>query len=292
MKISCSLFPDWKKRQIILTNPAIWPRYTNGQKDLGPVFLELEAVLRSWNVEVEVLQQGDTPLDIWIRDWGFVEGAFFLYSPDYARGLYSTKDIATARRALVQRLGLRCRSLPIVLDGGNLIHKGKVALLTEKVCAENKHLTCLEIERSVLSLGFERVVFLPVEPGDEIGHADGMCRFLSEDILLVNNYDMAPMRSFARRLRRVLKAAKLDAEIVELPWFYQDEATDGVPSAVGCYMNFIYLAQGIILPTFENRKDDQALDILRSLTQTPVAPVFATPLARLGGVFNCASLSF
>jgi len=241
--------------------------------------------------QVDVLQQSDTPLDIWIRDWGFVEGAFFNYSPDYARGLYASKDIAIARRALVQRLGLRCRSLLVVPDGGNLIHNGKVALLTEKVCHENKHHTRLEIECGVISLGFERVVFLPVEPGDEVGHADGPCRFLSEDILLVNNYDIAPMRSFARRLRRVLRSAKLDAEIVELLWFYQDEASDDVPLTVGCYMNFIHLAQLVVLPQFDHPKDAQAVAILRSLTQTPVAPVFATPLARLGGVFNCVSLT-
>lgn len=39
-----------------------------------------------------------------------------------------------------------------------------------------------KIERAIGSLGFERVVFIPNEPGDEIGHSDGMCRFLNKRI--------------------------------------------------------------------------------------------------------------
>ncbi len=44
--------------------------------------------------------------------------------------------------------------------------------------------------------------------------------------------------------------------------------SDGVPSAEGCYMNFIQLVQGIILPTFGHRKDDKAREVIESLAQT------------------------
>ena len=196
-----------------------------------------------------------------------------------------------ARDALVRRLGLRCRALPVVLDGGNVIHNGTVAIVTEKVFRENPDFSRIEVERAIISLGFERVVFIPVEPGDEIGHSDGMCRFVSKRVLLVNDYDSASMRPFSRQLRRVLRAARLDAEPVELPWFCRGGRIDGVPSAEGCYMNFIQLAQGIIMPTFDDSKDDKAREVIELLTPTPIAVITATPLARLGGVLNCISLS-
>ena len=118
------------------------------------------------------------------RDWGPVEGAFFRYEPDYAEGLYSPAAISRARAALERRLRWRCRAVPLVLDGGNLVHNGRVAIVTDKALRDNPHLSPREVEHAIMSLGFERVVFVPVEPGDEIGHTDGMCRFLSRELLL------------------------------------------------------------------------------------------------------------
>lgn len=285
-------FPDWQKTRVAFADPAAWPRYTRSRSNLRRLFRELVGVLRVWGVSVEILRGRDAPLDIWIRDWGFVEGAFFRYAPDYACGLYSQRAVARARAALVRRLGVRCRSLPLVLDGGNLVHNGTVAIVTEKVFRENPHFTRSEIECGIVALGFERVVFIPNEPGDEIGHSDGMCRFVSKRVLLVNDYASAEMRSFGQRLHRVLRAAKLNSELVPFPWFSRSGRSDGVPSAEGCYMNFLQLAQGIIVPAFSHSKDGDAVESLTGLTQSPIASVVATPLAKLGGVFNCISLTF
>ena len=183
------------------------------------------------------------------------------------------------------------RLSPLVLDGGNLIHNGTVAIVTDKVFRDNTHLSRLEIERAIVRLGFEKIVFIPTEPGDEIGHADGMCRFVNKHTLLVNDYASASMSSFGRKLGCALRAAKLDADLVAMPWFYRSGRSDGVPSAVGCYMNFLHLKQGIILPSFAHRKDEQAHALLASLVDRPVVSVPATPLAKFGGVFNCISLT-
>ena len=284
-------FADWEKRSLILVDPTIWPRYARGATDLRAVYRELVRVLHGWGAEVDILDRSAAPLAIWIRDWGCVEGVFFRYAPDYANGLYSRAAVMRAQGTLGARLRVPCRAVPLVLDGGNLVHNGRVAIVTEKVFRDNAHLSRSEIERTIGSLGFERVVFIPNEPGDEIGHSDGMCRFLSKRTLLVNDYGIASMRSFGRKLRRVLCAAKLDADLVPLPWFCRDGRSDGVPSAVGCYMNFLQLAQGVILPSFAHRKDERANELLASLVGCPVVPIDATPLAKLGGVFNCISLS-
>jgi agmatine deiminase len=283
--------PDWEKQCAILVDPAIWPRYTRSGGDLRSVYRELASTLREWGVEFEMLTRRDAPLDIWIRDWAFVEGIFFRYTPDYAKRLYGHAAVARARGALVRRLGMRCRALPVVLDGGNLIHNGTIAIVTEKVFRENPGLSRLEIERAIISLGFERVLFIPVEPGDEIGHSDGMCRFLKERVLMVNDYGITSLRSFGRQLRTVLRSAKMDIDLIGLPWFCRSGSCDRVPSAVGCYMNFMHLAQGIIIPTFGHRKDDKAREVIESLTKTSIATISATPLAKFGGVFNCISLS-
>ena len=251
------------------------------------------AVLHGWGAEVDLLGHFSDPLDIWIRDWGCVEGVFFRYAPDYAKGLYSRAAVARAMIGLNAHLPgpFHLRLSPLVLDGGNLVHNGTVAIVTDKVFRDNAHLSRLEIERAIAWLGFEKIVFIPTEPGDEIGHADGMCRFVNKHTLLVNDYASASMSSFGRKLGCALRAAKLDVEIVAMPWFWRSGRSDGVPSAVGCYVNFLHLKQGIILPSFDHRKDEQAHALLASLVKRPVVSVPATPLAKLGGVFNCISLT-
>ena len=54
---------------------------------------------------------------------------------------------------------------------------------TDEVFRDNAHLSRLEIERAIVRLGFEKIVFIPTEPGDEIGHADGMCHFVNKHTL-------------------------------------------------------------------------------------------------------------
>jgi len=118
-----------------------------------------------------------------------------------------------------------------------------------------------------------------------------MCRFLNKRTLLVNDYGIASMRSFGRQLRRVLRAAKLDAEIVPMPWLYRSGRSDGVPSAIGCYINFLQLAQGVILPAFAHRQDERAHELLVSLVDRPIVPIKAMPLAKLRGASSTASFS-
>src|SRR4051794_10173439 len=53
-------------------------------------------------------------------------------------------------------------------------------------------------------LGVERLIVIPREEDDEIGHADGMVRFVDERTLLLNDYTSVDA-SFGQRLRHALK---------------------------------------------------------------------------------------
>src|SRR5438105_15427354 len=122
------LSPDWEKVKLLLVEPAIWKFYTEKKHDLRPVYEQLHAALESLGVEYHVLTAADRPVDIWSRDWGFVENSYFIFKPSYARNLYSQKAIAKARNHLNQHLGITFRSIPIVLDGGNFVHNGRIAI--------------------------------------------------------------------------------------------------------------------------------------------------------------------
>ncbi|MEO5754829.1 MAG: agmatine deiminase family protein [Chthoniobacterales bacterium] len=216
----------------------------------------------------------------------------FRYDPSYAGGLYQPAATADARRNLDLYLGFTPRECPLLLEGGNLVHNSRIAIVTEKIFADNKHLSGGEIERLIQSIGFERVVFIPVEPDDSVGHADGIVKFLRPDLLLVNDYVGSEFRDYRRRLYRTLERAKVAAELVPFPWFCTNEKHDGIWSAVGCYINFVLTSRGIIYPTFSHRTDDRVASLLEELTRLPKRAVESTALARLGGVLNCATLTF
>jgi hypothetical protein len=283
--------PDWQTSKVILVDPGIWEEYREPAGDLRPVYRELWAALDDLGIEHEVLTGDDFPADIWIRDWGFVAGHYFRFEPSYAKGLYLPGLVAKARRMLDHRLGCRPSGVPLIMDGGNFIHNGRTVILTDKVLMDNAAMSKAAVERAILDLGFEQVVFIPVEPDDDVAHADGIVRFISADVLLVNDYTGSDFTGYRKRLMRVLETSGIGARIVPFPWFSTTQKKGRVWSAAGVYINFILTRDGIVYPTFNHPLDEKVARVLAENTPLPLRPVFASPLAWHGGVLNCISLN-
>ena len=286
-----SPIPDWQKPKVILTDPAIWREYRTSDCDLRPVYSDLLAAMDALGIECDLLTSADDPLDIWIRDWGFVERSYFRYKPTYAKGVYPHNLVEKARRMFDQRVACSRPTLPLILDGGNLIHNTRTAILTEKVLRDNRTKDRAEVERTILGLGFEQVVFIPVEPEDNVGHADGILKFVSADLLFVNDYTGSHFADYKKRLMHILENAGLGARIVPFPWYSTTKRRGTIWSAEGCYINFILTQHGIVYPTFNHPMDEQVAKVLAENTVLPSRPVFASPLAQEGGVLNCITLN-
>lgn len=81
--------------------------------------------------------------------------------------------------------------LDLYWDGGNLTHnKDGIAIITEKLLIENSSkYSAGQIENVLTSkFGFNKIIFIPVEPCDVLGHTDGIVRFISKDKLLLAQY--------------------------------------------------------------------------------------------------------
>lgn len=128
------------------------------------------------------------------------------------------------------------------------------------------------------------------EPYDPIGHADALVRFINEDAVLVNDYaEIDP--AFGNRLVNVLLGHELAIELI--PYFYEQRPSDGIPSAVGCYANFLFTEKVVIVPVFGTEHDRKALSRLTALIPgVPIVSLDCTNLAREGGILNCISASF
>lgn len=229
--------------------------------------------------------------DIWCRDFMPIQvgpDAFvrFRYAPDYLRGF---EHLITAPEDLepIPLIG-RCEDSEIVLDGGNVVRRGGRCILTDKVFRENPSLPRDELIGKLGDLlRIDDLIVIPREPGDEVGHADGVVRFLDEGTVVINDYEtVAPW--YGKRLKSALRRAGL--EWVELPYRPEKSGGDELPSAVGCFANFLMVRGLVVVPSFGKGEDDSACRVIEENTSgMAVVPLDCRDLAREGGVLNCVT---
>lgn len=160
--------------------------------------------------------------------------------------------------------------------------------LTVKIYAENPRRGRKGLEDEVCeALGVRRVIITPVEPGDVVGHSDGIVRFVTGGTVLVNAYDIAD-ENYRCSLYRNLTESGL--RIVELPYEPSIGPPRGIPSALGNYLNFLQVGRLIVMPTYGKEADEEAREVLsRTFPGVHIVSLDARELAAEGGVFNCIS---
>ena len=275
------MIPDWE------TNCVYFSRLLGEQ--YSDLLDRLTQVLRTQEVEVRFL---DGTKDIWARDYCPVQVEVkrflkFRYDPDYLKGKY--RHLVTGDEVIEQLRDLgTIQKSETVLDGGNVVTSGSMVILTDKVFQENPRRRRRELQQELAGLlGVEGCIIIPTEPLDYIGHADGMVRFLTENLVVVNDYTGMD-RSYRRRLHRALVRHGL--EIIPCPSWVSDVTRKGIASAVGNYVNFLRVGNLVILPAYEDRRDEDACRALEHADpRLTIVPVQCRSLAEEGGVLQCVS---
>jgi agmatine deiminase len=247
----------------------------------------------------DILGGHDIPLltiagtrSIWCRDYlpiqvsedRFVQ---FRYAPDYLTGKYRhLRADGQIGPTLPWLKGVR-RS-EIVLDGGNVVGWGGRAIVTDKVFRENPGRSREVVAEGLKNdLGLAKLIVVPTEPDDPIGHSDGMVSWLGERSVLINDYSTVS-ESFRYRIHRRLGRQQID--LFELPYEPQPGGNDGIPTAAGNWMNFLRVRDVLIVPVFGMKGDERALGILREVHPGyAVEAVECCKLAREGGLLHCVT---
>src|ERR1019366_1934216 len=141
--------------------------------------------------------------DIWIRDFAPIatttnhNAIKATYYPQYFpmnEKIYAKQD-DTVGQVLAEKLkmniiNLMCNNKRVILDGGNFIHNGNgIGITTNRIIADNEWLSIDEIRNTFEEqLGISKLIIVPVEPGDETGHIDGIVRFINETTIVVAAY--------------------------------------------------------------------------------------------------------
>ena len=255
------------------------------------VFVQIRQILTAHRIEVRLL---DNVRDFWTKDFSPIQVGprklvKFRYEPDY---LKNEPRLRTGNRVTRSFLDVgKCQKSTINLDGGNVVASRNKAILTEKIYKENRGINRADLRNQLRQLlRVDQLIMIPKEPFDHIGHADSMVRFVDEDTVLVNDYTKFD-RPFGERLLKVLRRHKLKIETV--PYYHEGLSRDGIPSAVGCFTNFLMTERVVIMPVYGTKDDHIALKKLESVfTGLPIVPLDGTDLAREGGIFNCIGATY
>ena len=199
------MFADWDANRLFLSDRL------EGKEPA--LFASLCSVLNDMTIDII---PGTS--DIWCRDYMPIqleESRFckFAYSPDYLRGF---EHLATPPEKCRLPFMDDYRQEPIVLDGGNVVASRTRVILTDKVYKENP-----SIERHRLRDRMEQTfqaecIFIPKQAGDDVGHSDGVVRFIAEDRVLINNYSGVDS-GYRAKVQKMLERHGLEVET--LPMF-------------------------------------------------------------------------
>jgi agmatine/peptidylarginine deiminase len=257
--------------------------------------------------------------DVWLKDsapWLLDNGSRCLWQPEYDPPYLSSEPAIRSIRPVLEsffrrRLAeFKCTGIRTQLDwkweGGNATFNGAgVVIATDAVLEQNRG-TGMTLETVCLELG-ARPVIIPAEPGDVLSHADGTVRFWSRDELLVSDLRSVPgitgiarrrAEQYLDRLMHILTSSGFrgaNIHLVPCGPYAEQAGLDGIPSARGCYINYLRTRDIILVPRFGDKKQDRkTLDFFHSI-QPPgvkVASIDCRLLSDFGGGLNCLAATY
>jgi agmatine deiminase len=245
--------------------------------------------------------------DSWARDTAptfLVDGRGGLAGVDWRfnayGGLYEEyARTANMARRILDLLGARRFAAPLVLEGGAVHTDGQGTLLTtEDVVLDprrNPDLSRDEAEGLLCAyLGAERVIWLTAALARDNtgGHVDNLAAFAAPGVVVALGCDdpddpqAAARAENLARLRAAHDARGRRLEVVELPSPARREVRGELASP--SYVNF-YVANGaVLMPGFDDPKDDEARDVLaRLFPRRRIVQLPTLELAKADGNIHC-----
>lgn len=227
--------------------------------------------------------------DIWARDFMPIQTRLdrfvqFRYDPSYLRSP-RWRHLRSDSERICREIGLATIPSPLRVDGGNVVRGPDRIVMCDRIFRENPEFTAAKVVR-LLEEAFEtdRLVFVPTDPEDPFGHADGVVRFIDADTVAING--TRKMRDYDRALMATLRRSGL--EWVTIP--YNPYSNRTWLDATGCYLNFLEMRQAIFVPSFDISEDETALQRFEELYPgRPLVAVPARSISSQGGVLNCIS---
>ncbi|GAF41297.1 peptidyl-arginine deiminase [Agrilactobacillus composti DSM 18527 = JCM 14202] len=234
---------------------------------------------------------GFTYDDIWLRDVAPVittKMVKFRYDPSYLKKA-DRQYLDQRFRTWLNQENFNYDTSDLVLDGGNLIwNNSDTVILTSHVFKDNPDWSKADIVAELKGkLAVDHVIIIPSEPGDVLGHADGMVKFISARKLYVS--DFSGDTKLVKKVQQKIKAELPNAKFVVLPSAYTEKGQydPKIASAKGLYINMLETPDTIYVPHYGLKADTKVLKIVKQHTTKKVVPIDVAKISTTGGSVHC-----
>ncbi|MEA3498103.1 MAG: agmatine deiminase family protein [Campylobacterota bacterium] len=252
--------------------------------------------------------------DTWSRDFGgiTVELNGKLTVLDFKFNAWGKKFPFKLDNQITQQLKLKGllkqykhKTIAFVLEGGSIESDGKGVIMTTSKCLteknRNPHLTKNSIEKQLISsLGAKKVLWLnsgALAGDDTDSHIDTLARFVSTDTIVYQtcddkddeNYD--ELKAMENELKTFKNLKGISYKLIPLPHiepkYYED---DRLPAT---YANFLIINGAVIVPTYNDKNDNEALEIFKKLfPKRDIVGCDCSVLIRQHGSLHCVTMQY
>ena len=250
-------------------------------------FQRFEKLLKECKINFQLLPGTK---DVWAVDYMPVqvrrnEFVRFVYHPQYLQTDQYVKTI-TDTDAVCKSIGINTIKNKIVLDGGNVVNSANKVIMTERVFKENPSYEREDLANELKQLfQTDELFFIPEQPYDYTGHADGMIRFVDDNTILIKDYKNESA-NFRKAFEKAIR--KTGMENILIPYNpYKNENKD---QANGAYINYLQMEDVVIVPIFGLEEDESVVKQFEQIFKdSKVLAINANEIAKDGGVLNCIS---
>lgn len=245
----------------------------------------LKAILDEWKVVTHYLKNTK---DIWCRDYMPMQVSKerfqnFYYHPDYLCG---NGDLETYNWYAIKDLGITVDTTinSIIIDGGNVVRCGNKVVMTAKVLEENPQYRPFDLIDKLEKAINAEIIFLPWDTNEIFGHADGICRYVDDDTILMTNYRQFD-KSMAVRFRKCLKPHFKN--VVELNFKSKPQNPDG-----WAYINWLQTDKVLVVPALNCDSDQEALEQIEAVMPSykgRIVSCYCPDVIKNGGGLNCCT---
>ncbi|SMC09014.1 agmatine deiminase family protein [Nitratiruptor tergarcus] len=247
------------------------------------------------NIHIFKAQTNDT----WVRDFGaitvFENNKTKLL--DFTFNGWGLKFPANYDNQLNRKI-FHTKKIGFVLEGGSIDSNGEGVLLTTSTCLleanRNPHLSKDEIEKQLKTFfGLKKILWLNhgfLEGDDTDSHIDMLARFVSANKIAYITCDNKDDIHYIELKLMEKELQSFGFELVPLPFvsakYFENER---LPVS---YANFVIINGAVIMPTYNDPNDEEALKIFQKLFPSrDIIGLDASVLIRQHGSIHCSCMN-
>lgn len=215
---------------------------------------------------------------------------------------------------LAKQMGVKSQKVPMILEGGSIDVNGLGTLLTTENCLlnpdRNPNLNKEQIEAKIKEmLGIKKVLWLGegIQGDDTSGHVDDLTRFVGPKTVITivsddeSDPDYAPLQENLKRLQSMTDQDDQPLDIITVTQPKPVLVSEHEPTKVvknhkdgyripASYANFYISNECVLLPVWNDPRDDDAVKILKKCFPTRrIVPINSRVLTWGFGSFHCVT---